>query len=202
MMTMRERDTRILHDLARFRCLSRDDIVDLHFLGLVKKISRTNEVMRRLVDRGHEKVIRTAQPYLYFPADMNINIASQKIDHFRAIFHVYKDMRQLGGLTRFDVEPKLGAKGTVEPDIFCIWKNAPFFVEVQHSNFYRNDYMAKKLARYDKYKYSRAWEQLDWQPNGKKYFPKIWIIGDRKYSGVDVLQTKSVKELLQKQNKN
>lgn len=195
---MRERDTRILKDLARFRCLSRDDIIGLHFFGLVKKISRANEVMRRLADRGYVKVVRTSQPYLYFPAEMNINIASQKIDHYRAIFSVYKEMRQLGGLTRFDVEPKLGPKGTVEPDIFCIWKRAPFFIEVQHSNFYRSDYMTKKLARYDKYKYSRVWEQLDWQPDGKKYFPKLWIIGDHKYNGIDALQTKTVADLLKK----
>jgi hypothetical protein len=198
MMTMRERDTRILRDLARFRCLSRNDIIELHFSGLAKKVSRANEVMRRLVDRGHVKAVRTVQPYLYFPAEMNINIASQKIDHYRAIFSVYKEMRRLGGLTRFDVEPKLGAKGTVEPDIFCIWKRAPFFVEVQTSNFYRGNYMTTKLARYDKYKYSRAWEQLDWQPEGTKYFPKIWVIGDRRYSGIDALQTKNVAELLHK----
>jgi hypothetical protein len=197
MMMMRERDTRILRDLARFRCLSRDDLIELHFNGLVKKVARANEVLRRLADRGKVKVDRTETPYLYFPADMNINISSQKIDHFRAIFNVYKELRQHGTLTRFDVEPKLGPKGTVEPDIFCIWKRAPFFIEVQLQE-YATDRMMKKLARYDRYKYEREWEKLDWQPSGKKWFPTVWIIGERKYSGIDVLQTRSVDELLQK----
>lgn len=194
---MRERDTRILKDLARFRCLSRDDIIALHFSGLTKKITRVNEVMRRLADRDLVKVDRTASPYLYFPGDMNINLASQKIDHYRGIFKVYRDLRQNGLLERFDVEPKLGPKGTVEPDIFCIWKRAPFFIEVQMSHFYDGRYMTKKLARYDTYKYSRAWERLDWQRGEKKYFPNIWIISDRRYEGAGVLQTKNVKELLE-----
>ncbi|MFT8709684.1 MAG: hypothetical protein ABF820_09665 [Sporolactobacillus sp.] len=194
---MRERDTRILHDLARFRCLSRDDIIYLHFAGLVKKVSRANEVLRRLADRGLVKVDRTTSPYLYFPGECNINMGSQKIAHYRGIFSIYKDLQRNGLLERFEVEPKLGPKGTVEPDIFCIWKRAPFFIEVQLSHQYDGNYMLKKLARYDAYKYSRAWEHLDWQRVEKKYFPNIWIIGDKKYNGVGVLQTRTVADLLQ-----
>lgn len=193
---MRERDARILHDLARFRCLSRDDIIELHFSGLVKKVTRANEVLRRLADRGLIKVERTHSPYLYFSAEFNVNTTSQKIEHFQGIFRVYKDLRRNGLLERFDVEPKLGPKGTVEPDIFCIWKRAPFFIEVQQSN-YINSIITKKLARYETYKYSREWEKLDWQHSSKKYFPNIWIIGDRRIVGAGVLQTRNVEELLQ-----
>jgi rhamnose utilization protein RhaD (predicted bifunctional aldolase and dehydrogenase) len=192
---MRERDTRILHDLARFRCLSRDDLIELHFSELVKKVSRANEVLRRLVDRELIKVDRTHSPYLYFPAEFNVNTASQKIEHFRGIFKVYKDLRKNGLLERFDVEPKLGPKGTVEPDIFAIWKRAPFFIEVQQSN-YINSVITKKLARYERYRYSREWEKLDWQRPGKKYFPNIWIIGERRIEGAGVLQTRNVADIL------
>ena len=38
----------------------------------------------------------------------------------------------------FEVEPKVGEKGTVEPDVFAIWRKAPFYIEVQ-----RNIYSAK-----------------------------------------------------------
>lgn len=200
---MRERDTRILKDLARFRCLSRDDVIALHFADIAKKITRANEVLRRMADRGLIKVDRTHSPYLYFPAEMNINIMSQKIEHYRGIFSVYRDLQQNGILERFDVEPKLGPKGTVEPDIFCIWRRAPFFIEVQLSNYYRSEYMTKKLARYDKYKYSRAWERLDWQPKDKKFFPQIWIIGEKKYSGIPgILQTSNISEILRIMNVN
>ncbi|MHA4119940.1 replication-relaxation family protein, partial [Bacillus cereus] len=45
---MKSRDKAIIKDLCRFRCLSRDDIIDLHFQGLKKAVTSCNTVMKRL----------------------------------------------------------------------------------------------------------------------------------------------------------
>ncbi|MGR5899532.1 hypothetical protein ACT7C8_18005 [Bacillus cereus] len=37
------------------------------------------------------------------------------------------------------IEPKIGTKGTVEPDLFCIFRNTPFFIEVQRSVYRKGD---------------------------------------------------------------
>lgn len=50
---MRNRDKAILNDLKRFRCMSRDDIIDLHFQGLNNAVTCCNTVMKRLRRDGH-----------------------------------------------------------------------------------------------------------------------------------------------------
>lgn len=195
---MIDRDCSIIRDIERFHCLNRDDIIALHFSGTKKPITAANKIMRRLVDRGKLKVDRDAHPYTYFPGDSKMSPGSQKVDHFRAIFNIYLTMRNMGGLRQFQVEPKLGNKGVVEPDAFAIWHGTPFFIEAQLSN-YSTDIMYKKIARYEQYHVARAWEKLSWQRLDRKIFPIIWIIGERRYDGLrNVIQTKTVQEMYDK----
>jgi hypothetical protein len=198
-MMMNKRDYSIICDIERFRCLSRDDIMTLYFSHTRNPIPAVNKILRRLVDRDLLKVDRDATPYLYFPAGSKMAFNSQKINHYRAIFNVYLGICKLGGLRRFEVEPKLGAKGTVEPDVFCIWHGTPFFIEVQLSNFYNTNYMLKKLARYEQYRLNGNWRGLDWQRKDKKVFPLVWIVSEKQYTGFpNVLQTKNAQEMYDK----
>jgi hypothetical protein len=143
----------------------------------------------------------TRQPYVYLPYKGGPKRGSQKIDHFLAIANVYLKLRETGKLRRFDIEPKLGDKGIVEPDIFTIWNKWPLFIEVQRSN-YSDTIMKRKLKRYEAYFRSMEWVNLDWQPKGRKpFFPNLWIISNRNYdvswlSGIRVRQAKTLEELL------
>lgn len=198
---MIERDYSIIKAVERFHCLSRDDIIALFFSQTKSPITAANKILRRLIDRSFLKVDRDASPFMYFPAGSKMAFNSQKIIHYRAIFKVYMQMARLGALRRFDIEPRFGGKGTVEPDAFAIWHGTPFFVEVQLSN-YTSDIMLKKIARYEQYHVSRSWEMLDWQRKNNKVFPIVWIIGDRQYSGIpNVIQTKTVQEMYDKMRK-
>ena len=91
---MKSRDKAILKDLQRFRCLSRDDIIDLHFQGLKKAVTSCNTVMKRLRRDGSVDVNVSQQPYIYFPQPSPIRKTSQKIPHFLAIVNVYKQLLQ------------------------------------------------------------------------------------------------------------
>ncbi|MDK7669299.1 hypothetical protein [Cytobacillus oceanisediminis] len=74
---------------------------------------------------------------------------SQKINHFLAILGVYRELRKLGQLTVFNVEPKYLPKsqGGAEPDIFLQYRNTNFFCEVQRT-LYSPKQLNEKLARY------------------------------------------------------
>lgn len=194
---MNQRDRQVVKAIEKFHCLNRDDVIRLFFPNHKAKIACANKVLRRLVDREQIKVERTADPFIYFPFDSKMRPNSQKIDHYRHIFNAYLQLRSLGRLRQFEVEPTLGKKGTVEPDAFCIFRGTPFFIEIQMSNFYTKNYMLKKLARYEQYRVGKSWEQFDWQPKDKKFFPRIWMIGEKKYSGIPgILQTENVEGLI------
>src|SRR5690606_906791 len=129
---MNKRDKAILSDLRRFRALTRDQIINIHFGGLRNPIANANSVLLRLYRQGHVERSADFGQYVYFPSDGTIRKDSAKLRHFLAIADVYIQMRTLGGLRRFEVEPKYG-KGLAEPDAFVIWRGSPFFIEVQRS---------------------------------------------------------------------
>jgi hypothetical protein len=198
-LTVTERDKRIIKDIEKFRALSRDQIGKLHFNNNKEQIKTVNFVMNRLKKRGYVKADESKLPYVYTPSKGGLRRGSQKIDHFVEIANVYLDLRVTGDLRRFNVEPKLGDKGTVEPDAFAIWMGWPWFIEVQLSN-YSDAIMRKKLKRYEAYHNSYQWSKLDWQPK-EPLFPRIWIISNRKYdvtwlNDVKIFQTKTVSELI------
>ncbi|MBK5483012.1 replication-relaxation family protein [Peribacillus sp. TH16] len=196
---MKKRDLAILSDLQRFRCLTRDDIIDLHFSGLKNPITCCNTVLKRLRRDGQIEVNTSQQPYIYFHSPAPIKKDSAKIPHFLKIVEFYKSLLNFEPSESFIVEPKYG-KGYMEPDAFMIWKRAPFFVEIQRS-IYSEKVMNEKFRRYVSYYMSNEWQYEPWQPEGKKVFPKIILIADHRYnlpihSGVQFFQVQDIKQFL------
>ncbi|MDW7614893.1 hypothetical protein SC499_09150 [Peribacillus simplex] len=196
---MKKRDKNILADLDRFRCMTRNDIIDLHFSELKNPVTCCNTVMKRLRRDGHIEVNAAHQPYIYFPSPTPIKKDSAKIPHFLKIVEFYKSLLNFQPTETFLVEPKYG-KGHMEPDLFMIWKRAPFFVEIQRS-IYSEKVMNEKFNRYVSYFMSNEWHQEPWQPEDKKIFPKIILITDTRYilpqnSGVQFFQVQDIKQFL------
>lgn len=197
---MKSRDKAILSNLKRFRCMSRDDIIDLHFQGLKNAVTCCNTVMKRLRRDGHVDANITQQPFVYFPQPSTLRKTSQKIPHFLGIVEVYKQLIQYEKPKLFKVEPKYG-KDYMEPDAFTIWRRSPFFIEVQKS-VYSKKIMQDKINRYELYFHSQEWHNEPWQPKGSKFFPSILIITDKKYdvtsSDLRIFQATSIHDFMDK----
>lgn len=198
---MNQRDKDIMDDLKKFRVMDRDSIAELHFKGLKNPKDSTNHVLLRLIREGHIERSTTFTPYVYFAPENNMKKNSQKIGHFLAILNVYKDMLQHGQFTQFLVEPKYGKKGVAEPDIFCIYRNTPFFIEVQNS-YFNEKQINDKLDRYDELFQSGLIMQEPWQPEQTKVFPTVLILSEQRYA-IDkeypfrIMQSPSFGQLLQ-----
>ncbi|WP_144608519.1 replication-relaxation family protein [Bacillus cereus] len=197
---MKSRDKAILSDLRRFRCMSRNDIIDLHFHGLKNAVTCCNTVMKRLRRDGHVDANITQQPFIYFPQPSTLRKTSQKIPHFLGIVDVYKQLIHYEKPKLFKVEPKYG-KEFMEPDAFTIWRRSPFFIEVQKS-VYSKKIMQDKINRYELYFRSQEWHNEPWQPKGSKFFPSILIITDKKYditsSNLRIFQATSIHDFMDK----
>ena len=194
---MKQRDKQILDDLIQFRCMSRDDIVDLHFKGLKNPVNSCNSVLKRMHRDNLIERSTHFYPYVYFPAGKTIKKDSAKVPHFLEIVKVYRDMCQYKKPTVFTVEPKYG-KGNVEPDIFAIWKGTPFFIEVQRS-VYTDQVMSEKMERYEALKLSGSIKEEPWQPEGKEIFPTILLLTNNRYNlqpDMKVIQLKDIHEFI------
>ncbi|AZJ24192.1 hypothetical protein CN556_00270 [Bacillus wiedmannii] len=195
---MRNRDKAILNNLKRFRCMSRDDIIDLHFQGLKNAVTCCNTVMKRLRRDGHVDANISQQPYIYFPQSSTLRKTSQKIPHFLGIVDVYKQLIYYEKPKLFKVEPKYG-KEFMEPDAFTIWRRSPFFIEVQRS-VYSKKVMQDKINRYELYFHSQEWHNESWQPKESKYFPSILIITEKYYNissfSLRIFQASSISNFL------
>lgn len=195
---MKARDKAIIKDLERFRCMSRDDIAEIHFGWLKNPITNANYVLKRLRRDGYVDVNVQERPYVYFPSGTPFRRDSQKIRHYLAIVDFYKQIIKYELPRLFDVEPKYG-KGNPEPDAFMVWLRTPFFVEIQRS-LYSDKVMAAKLDRYEAYYYSREWEREPWQPEARKVFPYLWLISEKRYNvgkrPFKVIQTRDVGEFM------
>lgn len=178
---MNKRDQDILVSLQQFRVLDRDQIIALHFEGVKDAVSSCNKVLKRLQRDKYITCDNTRRPYLYFPVPSSVRKDSGKLFHFKAIADFVIEAKRLGKLKDYEIEIKLGGKGTVEPDVFMIWNNSPFFVEVQRSNKYSKKYMETKFKRYEEYFHSNEWTQLHWQNPQKPVFPLIWVVSDTEY---------------------
>lgn len=167
------RDKAIIKDLNKFRVMDRDSIAELHFANLKNPNYAANNVLLRLLRDGHIQRSQAFIPYVYFGPDTNIKKDSAKIGHFLAILNVYKELKKLGSLETFLVEPKYGKKGEcAEPDIFCQYRKTNFFVEVQRT-LYSEKQMNEKLERY-----------IDLYNSGNMAapFPHILILSDQRYA--------------------
>lgn len=90
---MRKRDLAILKDLERFRCMTRDDIINLHFAGLKNPVTCANTVLKRLRRDGHIEVNTDFQPYIYFlsPSPINQDVAKELWNRKQPWWHFNKD---------------------------------------------------------------------------------------------------------------
>lgn len=173
-MMLTDRDKAIIRDLNRFRVMDRDSIAELHFTALKNPVNAANAVLLRLLREGRIQRSQSYQPYVYFGPDVNMKQNSAKIGHFLAILNVYKEISKHGALETFLVEPKYGGKGTVEPDIFVVFRKTAFFIEVQCS-IYSEKQMNAKLDRYVSLCESGVMS---------KPFPHVLIISEHRY-GID-----------------
>lgn len=170
-----ERDKHIIADLERFRCMTRDDIVAIHFSDVKQPLTRANKALLRLRQRGHISAATDTRRYIYFPA-RSIKKDSAKLKHFLAIVNVYRQLHAVEPPRVFLVEPKIGGKGDPEPDIFAIWKGAPWYIEVQRSAYTQKQWK-EKMNRYEAFCLRGDWKKAEWQPADKKLFPYVWIVG-------------------------
>jgi hypothetical protein len=196
-----KRDKAILDDLKRFRVMDRDSIAELHFKGLKNPPDSCNHTLLRLIRENHIRRSTAFIPYVYFTSDTNIKKNSQKIGHFLAILNTYKEMLQHGTFNMFLVEPKYGPKGMAEPDIFCIYRNTPFFIEVQNS-YFNEKQINEKLDRYEELYNSGIVQNEAWQLEGTKLFPTVLILSEQRYCieknyPFRILQAPSFTHLLQ-----
>jgi hypothetical protein len=188
-MGLSQRDKVLIADINRFRVMDRDSIAELHFGHLKRPVNSANSVLKRLVNEGHiRRSTKFGAPYLYLSKETSLKENSAKIGHFLAILNVYKDILHHGTLDTFQVEPKYGSKGTVEPDVFCIFKKhdmtsrTPFFIEVQQT-VYSQKAMMQKLKRYEEFYHSGLIAQEYWQPTDRSHvFPIVLIISEHRYA--------------------
>lgn len=196
---VRQRDKNIIEDIERFRVLDRNQIIKMHFRHIGNKITVCNNVMKRLRRDGHVKADTSTTPYTYYGSQ--VQMGSNKVAHYKAIADFYLECCNYTQPSTFEVEYKTGPKGSVEPDIFMIWQGAPFFVEIQLSQ-YSNKLMEKKMERYKAYYHGNVWRNETWQPSGKKFFPYVWIVSEYVYSlpvmPFKVIQTRNVSEFVQR----
>jgi hypothetical protein len=168
-----ERDKAIIKDLNKFRVMDRDSIAELYFSNLKNPKYAANNVLLRLLRDGQIQRSMAFTPYVYFGPEVNIKQNSAKIGHFLAILNVYKELKQLGNMGTFMVEPKYGKKGdNAEPDIFCQYRNTNFFVEVQRT-LYSDKQMNEKLERYINLYNSGIMAHP---------FPHVLILSDQRYA--------------------
>lgn len=199
-MMLTNRDKTIIADLNRFRVMDRDSIAEIHFKGLKNPYFAANNVLLRLLRENHIQRSTAFVPYVYFGPEVNMKKNSAKIGHFLAILGIYKEILQTGKLEQFLVEPKYGDKGIAEPDIFCIFRKTPFFIEVQKT-IYSEKQMNDKLERYIDLYESGVLERESWQGE-KKIKPHLLIISDQRYAAdgsypFKVFQAQSFKRFLQ-----
>lgn len=168
-----KRDKAIIADLNKFRAMDRDSIAELHFANLKSPHTAANNVLLRLLRDGHIQRSTAFTPYVYFGPDVSMKQTSAKIPHFLAILDVYKELKALGALESFMVEPKFGGKkdGYAEPDIYCLFRNTPFFIEVQRT-VYSTKQMNEKMERYRRLHDGDLFEQ----------FPRVLILSDQRYA--------------------
>jgi hypothetical protein len=171
-MMLTKRDKAIIKDLNRFRVMDRDSIAEIHFSNMKQPMKAANNVLLRLTRDDEIQRSKAFTPFVYFGPDVNMKQNSAKIRHFLEILNTYKEMRKLGKLTNFLVEPKYGNKGSVEPDIFCEYRNTNFFIEVQRT-IYSEKQMNEKLDRYLELYHSGTMS---------KPFPHVLIITDQLYA--------------------
>jgi len=198
-----QRDKDIIAFINQFRAVDRDSLVDLFFKQLKSPVNACNSVMVRLYRLGLIERTQQYSPTVYLPVDAKIKKNSQKILHFLSILDVYKQMSTYSTPKQVIVEDKpTGRKGGIEPDLFCIFKGSPFWIEIQR-NQYTKQKMQAKINLYEEFFFSDEWQALHWQLEDRSpIFPSIILITPVRYAvssdHIRIIQVASIHELMEK----
>ncbi|MFP7159480.1 hypothetical protein SFC34_26885 [Priestia aryabhattai] len=198
-----QRDKDIIGFINQFRAVDRDSLVELFFKQLKSPVNACNSVMVRLYRLGMIERTQQYSPTVYLPVDAKIKKNSQKILHFLSILDIYKQMCMYSAPKQVIVEDKpTGRKGGIEPDLFCIFKGSPFWIEIQR-NQYSEQKMQAKVNLYEEFFFSDEWKTLHWQPEGRAaVFPSILLITPVRYvvssDHIRIIQVASIHELIEK----
>jgi len=198
-----QRDKDIIGFTNQFRAVDRDSLVELFFKQLKSPVNACNSVMIRLYRLGLIERTQQYSPTVYLPVDAKIKKNSQKILHFLSILDVYKQMSTYGMPKQVIVEDKpTGRKGGIEPDLFCIFKGSPFWIEIQR-NQYSEQKMQDKIHLYEEFFFSDEWKALQWQPEDRAaIFPSVILITPIQYAVSSdyfrLIQVASIHELMEK----
>mgnify|MGYP001042582974 CR=1 FL=1 len=198
-----QRDKDIIAFINQFRAVDRDSLVDLFFKQLKSPVNACNSVMVRLYRLGLIERTQQYSPTVYLPVDAKIKKNSQKILHFLSILDVYKQMCTYSTPKQIIVEDKpIGRKGGIEPDLFCIFKGSPFWIEIQR-NQYSEQKMQAKINLYEEFFFSDEWQALRWQPEDRTaIFPSVMLITPVRYAvsseHIRIIQVTSIHELMEK----
>ena len=198
-----QRDKDIIGFINQFRAVDRDSLVELFFKQLKSPVNACNSVMVRLYRLGLVERTQQYSPIVYLPIDAKIKKNSQKILHFLSILDVYKQMCTYSTPKQVIVEDKpTGRKGGIEPDLFCIFKGSPFWIEIQR-NQYSEQKMQDKINLYEEFFFSDEWKALHWQPEDRiAIFPSVILITPIRYAihsdHLRLIQVGSIHELMEK----
>ncbi|MBX9971019.1 hypothetical protein ACFW1J_26310 [Priestia aryabhattai] len=198
-----QRDKDIIAFINQFRAVDRDSLVDLFFKQLKSPINACNSVMVRLYRLGLIERTQQYSPTVYLPVDAKIKKNSQKILHFLSILDTYKQMCAYSTPKQVIVEDKpTGRKGGIEPDLFCIFKGSPFWIEIQR-NQYSEQKIQAKISLYEEFFFSDEWKALQWQPEDRAaLFPSIILITPVRYAvssdHIRIIQVATIHELMKK----
>ncbi|MBU3574180.1 hypothetical protein IUK39_29510 [Priestia aryabhattai] len=198
-----QRDKDIVGFINQFRAVDRDSLVELFFKQLKSPINACNSVMVRLYRLGMIERTQQYSPTVYLPVDAKIKKNSQKILHFLSILDVYKQMCTYSVPKQVIVEDKpTGRKGGIEPDLFCIFKGSPFWIEIQR-NQYSDQKIQAKITLYEEFFFSNEWKALHWQPEDRAaIFPSVMLITPIRYAvsseHIRIIQVTSIHELMEK----
>ncbi|MGO0257897.1 hypothetical protein ACTL7R_00135 [Priestia aryabhattai] len=198
-----QRDKDIIAFINQFRAVDRDSLVDLFFKQLKSPINACNSVMVRLYRLGLIERTQQYSPTVYLPVDAKIKKNSQKILHFLSILNVYKQMCSYSLPKNVIVEDKpTGKKGGIEPDLFCIFKGSPFWIEIQR-NQYSEQKMQAKINLYEEFFFSDEWKAMYWQPEERvPIFPSVILITPVRYAvssdHIRIIQVATIHELMEK----
>ena len=198
-----QRDKDIIGFINQFRAVDRDSLVELFFSQLKSPVNACNSVMVRLYRLGLIERTQQYSPTVYLPVEAKIKKNSQKILHFLSILDVYKQMCTYSVPKNVIVEDKpTGRKGGIEPDLFCIFKGSPFWIEIQR-NQYSEQKMQEKINLYEEFFFSDEWKALYWQPEDlSAIFPTLMLVTTVRYAvsseHIRLIQVASIHELMEK----
>ncbi|AKR38904.1 replication-relaxation family protein [Bacillus cereus] len=185
---MRLRDKEIVKSLQKFRCMSRNQIAKIFFSNLKNPITSANFVLKRLRRENLIEVNEDIQPFVYFPKPSIIKRNSQKMQHYLAIVDFFIELCKIERPSIFEMEKRCN-HGNIQPDIYMIWQDDVYFVEIQLSR-YSTKIMQEKLNRYVHYFSSEEWRWKNPHANNEPY---IWIVSRTPYStcveNLSIIQT-------------